>query len=206
MESSTILEHQLSTTLNTNIFHSWNTVYITIRWSEWSCKPTQTSPCTLKKRATFSSEGREVYSMEKSRSSNLLKTVLKNKTSLTLIITVRLLVHHDSLTQLGSLLLGIWITSFLKNLNINFIGKSVQCKLLHQEGTHATTDHRQVLKNFFYVSCIYIYLLSAGISHSRFRTLTIEETVDKELVGSDILLQRWANKVLHLCLSPKAPQ
>lgn len=122
-----------------------------------SCEPTQTSPCTLKKRAKFSSEEREVYSMEKCGCSNLLKTVLRNKTALTLIITVRLLVGHDSLTQLGSLVLGIWITSFLKNLNINFIGKSVQCKLHHQEGTHATIDHRQVLKTFFKFHA-YIYI------------------------------------------------
>lgn len=96
-----------------------------------SCEQTQTSPCTLKTRATFSPEERKGYSTEKSAGSNLLTMVLRNKTALTLIITVRLLVGHYSLTQLGSVLLGIGITSSLQNLNINFIGKSVQYRLPH---------------------------------------------------------------------------
>lgn len=144
MEPSAMLEHQLSTTLNTNIFHSGNGVYITIKWSEWP--PVNTHKHHPEKRAIFSSEEIRIHSTEKPACSNLLKQVLRNKTALTLITAATLLAGHYSLTQLGSLLLAIWITSFLQNLNINFIGKSMQRRFPHREGTHETRDHRQALK------------------------------------------------------------
>lgn len=116
-------KHQ-QTTLNTNVFHPGNAVYITIRWLEWPPVNKHKHHLHPENKSHLLLRGDRALAQNNLHAATFWEWLWDNHNSK--IISRSLFTYTTGITTAWNL-----NDQLSPNLNINFIGKSVQCRLLH---------------------------------------------------------------------------